>query len=62
MKSWLIKNSVMICDTINKDKKELEYREFIMNSIECALKRGDEILDKLISKEHNINKPEVNKK
>lgn len=44
----------MTCDIIHTDKKDLEYRQFIMNSLECALKRGDEIFDKLVSKESNI--------
>lgn len=31
--------------------KELEYRKLILESIESALKRGDEVFEKLISKE-----------
>ncbi len=42
----------MTCDIIHTDKKELECRKLIMQSIECALKRGDEIFDKLTSREN----------
>ena len=39
---------------IEPDSKELECRKLIMQSIENALKRGDELLEKLTSKETNI--------
>lgn len=44
------------CDfaIIEPDNKELECRRIIMQSIENALKKGDEILEKLTSKELNI--------
>ena len=46
----------MICNyvIIEPDNKELECRRIIMQSIENALKKGDEILEKLTSKELNI--------
>lgn len=44
----------MTCDIIHTDKNELECRRLIMQSIENALKRGDEIFEKLTSKESNI--------
>lgn len=44
----------MTCDIFNTDQKDLEYRKLIIDSIECALKRGDEIFDKLVAKENNI--------
>ena len=40
--------------TIEPDNKELQYRRIIMQSIECALKRGDEVFDRLTRKEQNI--------
>jgi len=44
----------MTCDIFQIDKKELECRRLIMQSIECALKRGDEVFDKLVAKDNNI--------
>ena len=35
--------------TIEIDNKELQYRRLIMSSIEHALKRGDEVFDRLVS-------------
>ena len=40
--------------TIEPNNKELEYRRIIMQSIESALKRGDEVFDKLVAKDNNI--------
>lgn len=39
---------------IEPDNKELEYRRLIMLSIERALKRGDEVFERLKQKETNI--------
>lgn len=46
----------MICSYVitEPDNKELECRRLIMHSIECSLKRGDELLEKLTSKEANF--------
>jgi len=44
----------MTCDIFQIDKKELECRRLIMQSIECALKRGDEVFEKLISKDNSV--------
>jgi len=38
----------MNCSILNACQEELEYRKKIMNSIECALKRGDEVLSKIV--------------
>lgn len=42
----------MTCDIFNTDHKELECRVLIMQSIECALKRGDEVFERLMQKEY----------
>jgi hypothetical protein len=39
---------------IEPDNKELQYRRIIMQSIECALKRGDQVFEKFTSKEQKI--------
>jgi len=44
----------MTCDIFHIDKKDLECRKLIMHSIELALKRGDEVFEKLVSKDNNI--------
>lgn len=41
----------MNCNILETDKKELECRRMILNSIECALRRGDEVLDKFTLRE-----------
>lgn len=41
---------------IEPDNKELECRRIIMHSIDCALKRGDEVFERLTRKEQNIPK------
>lgn len=41
----------MTCDIFHIDQKELECRKLILESIECALKRGDEVFEKLVSRE-----------
>lgn len=41
----------MTCSILNTDKKELECRKLILESIESALKRGDEVFEKLCLKE-----------
>ena len=40
--------------TIEPNNKELECRRIIMQSIESALKRGDEVFEKLVAKDNNI--------
>jgi len=42
------------CAIIEPDNKDLQYRRIIMQSIECALKRGDEVFERLKHKEQNI--------
>lgn len=42
--------------TIEQNNQDLECRRLIMRSIELALKRGDEVLEKFVSKEQNIPK------
>lgn len=46
----------MTCDIFNIDQKDLECRRLIMQSIECALKRGDEVFDNFMSKEKEVPK------
>lgn len=41
----------MTCDVFHIDQKDLECRKLILESIECALKRGDEVFERLVSKE-----------
>lgn len=41
--------------------EDLECRRLILHSIECALKRGDEILEKLVAKEKENPKISYNK-
>lgn len=41
---------------IEPDNKELQYRRTIIQSIENALKRGDEVFERLTHKEQNIPK------
>lgn len=41
----------MTCDIFHTDQKDLECRKLILESIECALKRGDEVFEKLVAKE-----------
>ena len=43
----------MTCDIFHIDKKDLECRKLILQSIEFAIKRGDEVFEKLISKEED---------
>lgn len=52
------KNNFM-CNSvfIEPYNEELECRKLILQSIECALKRGDEIFEKLVAKEKES--PEV---
>ncbi len=40
----------MIRTLFNTHKNELECRKLIMQSIECAIKRGNEVFEKLMSK------------
>lgn len=51
----------MTCDIFNIDQKDLECRRLILESIECALKRGDEVFEKLISKENEDPKKAYDK-
>lgn len=46
----------MICSYLIKepDNKELECRRIIMQSIDSALKKGDEVFEKLIRKEKEL--------
>lgn len=46
----------MTCDIFHTNHEELECRRLIMQSIECALKRGDEVFERLTAKENNIPK------
>jgi len=39
---------------IEADNKDLEYRRLILQSIENALKRGDEVFERLTQKENNL--------
>lgn len=41
---------------IEQNNQDLECRKLIMRSIELALKRGDEVFEKFVSKEQNIPK------
>lgn len=41
----------MTCDIFHINKEDLECRKLIMHSIECALKRGDEVFDRLMQKD-----------
>lgn len=45
------------CDfvIIEPDNKELECRHIIMQSIENALKKGDEVFDKLVNKTNYLD-------
>lgn len=36
----------MNCLDINIERQDLEYRKFILESIDCALKKGDQVLKK----------------
>lgn len=40
----------MICDILNEGEKELECRKVIFDAIDEALKKSDEILNKLLLK------------
>lgn len=46
----------MTCDIFNIDQKDLECRKIIMQSIERALKRGDEVFDNFVSKDQSLPK------
>lgn len=36
----------MNCLDLNIEHQDLEYRKFVFQSIDCALKKGDEVLQK----------------
>lgn len=51
----------MTCDIFHIDQKDLECRKLILESIECALKRGDQVFEKLVAKEKENPKISYNK-
>jgi len=51
----------MTCEIFKTDEKELECRRLILHSIECALKRGDDIFEKL-TRNNFDNDPKINYK
>lgn len=51
----------MTCDIFHIDQEDLACRKSILDSIECALKRGDEIFEKLVEKEKENPKISYNK-